>query len=115
MSRRSNAALFIATLLFTVPLSAKSADHVNPVCTAKNTVVADVVALDEAFFNNRLGTFQSGGMMFALRRDVVSNAGGAYDLQQGKVMLRPDKRPRPIVLRMNAEDCLDIRFQNLLA
>ena len=29
-------------------------------------------------------------------------------------MLRPDKRPRPIVLRANAGDCLQISFQNLL-
>ena len=30
-------------------------------------------------------------------------------------MLRPDKRPRPMVLRMNVDDCLEVRFQNLLA
>ena len=29
-------------------------------------------------------------------------------------MLRPDKRPRPMVLRMNVDDCLEVRFQNLL-
>ncbi len=37
------------------------------------TVVAKVVALDQAFYNNRLGAFQAGGMIFALRGDVVSN------------------------------------------
>src|ERR1043166_540994 len=115
MSRRLNTALFIATLLFTLPLAAKEVGHMNPVCTPANTVVADVGALAEAFYNNRLGTFQSGGMMFALRRDIQSNASGAYDLQPGKVMLRANKRPRPMVLRMNVGDCLDIRFQNLLA
>ena len=30
-------------------------------------------------------------------------------------MLRPDKRARPIVLRMNVGDCLQVNFQNLLA
>ena len=30
-------------------------------------------------------------------------------------MLRPDKRPRPIVLRMNVGDCLQVKFENLLA
>jgi hypothetical protein len=78
-------------------------------------VRADVVALDEAFYNNRLGTFQSGGMMFALRRDIQSNAPAAYDMQPGKVMLRTNKRPRPMVLRMNVGDCLEIHFQNLLS
>ena len=36
-------------------------------------------------------------------------------LTAGKVMLRADKRPRPIVLRMNLGDCLQVNFQNLLA
>ncbi|HKP12626.1 MAG TPA: hypothetical protein VJZ91_10965, partial [Blastocatellia bacterium] len=36
------------------------------------------------------------------------------ELKPGKVMLRPDKRPRPIVLRANVGDCLQISFQNLL-
>src|SRR6185503_7132505 len=33
----------------------------------------------------------------------------------GNVRLRPDKRPRPIVLRMNSGDCMRITFTNLLA
>ena len=33
----------------------------------------------------------------------------------GKVSLRPDKRPRPLVLRVAAGDCLTINLQNLLA
>jgi manganese oxidase len=81
---------------------------------AQRTVTADVVALDQAFYNNRLGSFQAGGMIFALRGDVVSNNGSAQ-LTAGNVMLRPDKRPRPMVLRMNLGDCIKINFQNLLA
>ncbi|HKO57011.1 MAG TPA: hypothetical protein VJ276_14135 [Thermoanaerobaculia bacterium] len=84
------------------------------ICKPANTVHADVVALDQAFYNNRLGTFQSGGMIFALRRDVVAN-NGAAELQAGHVMLRTSKRPRPMVLRMNVGDCLEVAFQNLLA
>jgi len=30
-------------------------------------------------------------------------------------MVRPDKRPRPIVLRVDVGDCLEVSFQNLLA
>ncbi|HEX2832585.1 MAG TPA: hypothetical protein VHW00_06200 [Thermoanaerobaculia bacterium] len=104
-------ALFLLILGALVPLVAQ-AD--NP-CTPQNTTRADVVALDQAFYNNRLGAFQSGGTIYALRRDVVSNAGGASALTAGKVMLRPDKRPRPIVLRVNEGSCLEIAFQNLLA
>jgi manganese oxidase len=75
---------------------------------------ADVVALDQVFFWNRLGAVQPQGMMFALRRDVVSTSGGTT-LSAGNVQLRPGKRPRPLVLRMNVGDCLQINFQNLLA
>ncbi len=86
-------------------------------CT--NTITADVVALDQPFFYNRLGAVNPAGMIYALRRDVVDasgvplTAGGAA--VPGDVSLRPDKRPRPIVLRMNVGDCLEINFTNLLA
>jgi hypothetical protein len=83
---------------------------------AQRIITADVVALDQAFYNNRLGAFQAGGMIFALRRDVVNNVNpNDPNLVAGKVMLRPDKRPRPLVLRMNVGDCLQVNFQNLLA
>src|SRR4051812_14908920 len=81
---------------------------------AQRTITADVVALDQAFYNNRLGAFQAGGMIFALRGDVVSN-NGSDQLTAGNVMLRGDKRPRPMVLRMDVGDCIKINFQNLLA
>jgi manganese oxidase len=81
-------------------------------CTA--TVQADVVALDQAFQVNRLGTTRTDGEIYALRADVVSTDPTSTELQPGKVMLREDKRPRPLVLRVNAGDCLEIRFANLL-
>ena len=86
-----------------------------PTLSAQRTIQADVVALDQAFYNNRLGAFQPGGMIFALRGDVVSNVPGSSELVAGQVMLRPDKRPRPMVLRMNVGDCMQVNFQNLLA
>lgn len=82
----------------------------DPACRA---ISANVVALDQAFYVNRMGALQTGGMIFALRSDVVSTDGSAT-LQPGKVMLRADKRPRPMVLRMDMEDCLTVHFQNLL-
>ncbi len=80
--------------------------------TCARTLVAEVVALDQVFFWNRLGAVQPHGQMFALRRDVVPVSGTV--LSAGNVRLRSDKRPRPIVLRMNVGDCLRIDFQNLL-
>src|SRR2546430_5265469 len=77
------------------------------------TVKADVVALDQPFFYNRFGASNPAGMIFALRRDVVP-INVALGLVAGNVRLRPDKRPRPLVLRMNVGDCLQIQFQNLL-
>ena len=81
--------------------------------TCARTLTADVVALDQVFFWNRLGAVQPQGMMFALRRDVIA-FDGSTNLTPGNVQLRPEKRPRPLVLRMNVGDCLRIQFQNLL-
>jgi len=103
LARLAGAAMTLTVLVAT--------DAFAQVCD--RTIKADVVALDQAFYNNRLGAIQAGGMIFALRRDVVS-IGGTGPLRPGYVMLRPDKRPRPMVLRMNVGDCLEVRFQNLL-
>jgi hypothetical protein len=85
-------------------------------CTSSNTKVANVVALDQVFFWNRLGAVQPQGMIFALRRNVIAKSGiPSAPLVAGQVMLKKDKRPRPIVLRMNVGDCLQINFTNLLA
>src|SRR5215472_18379037 len=88
-----------------------------PACQRQLT--ANVVALDQVFFYNRLGAQNPAGMIYALRRDVVDVAAGKTEAQggvlsPGRVALRPDKRPRPLVLRMNVRDCLTINFQNLL-
>ncbi|MEM7051938.1 MAG: hypothetical protein AAF604_19885 [Acidobacteriota bacterium] len=81
-------------------------------------VNADIVALDQPFFYNRLGASQPDGQIFALRSDVVCVPGtkcSEDELQPGRVMLRPDKRPRPMVLRVPEGDCLRIELENLLA
>jgi plastocyanin len=82
--------------------------------TCTRTVVAKVVALDQAFYVNRFGALQAGGMIFALERDIVSMDGG-NELQPGKVMVRPDRRPRPLTLRVDKGDCVEIQFHNLLS
>ncbi len=84
------------------------------------TITANVVALDQPIMFNRLGAQNVNGMVYALRRDVVDKTTGKAEseggtLTAGNVKLREDKRPRPITLRMNVGDCLQIIFQNLLA
>ncbi|HKU76602.1 MAG TPA: hypothetical protein VJR02_22010 [Pyrinomonadaceae bacterium] len=82
------------------------------VCT--RTVKADVVALDQAITYNRLGAMNPHGMIYALKQDVVA-IDSAKGLSAGNVRMRSDKRPRPIVLRMNSGDCLRITFTNWLS
>ena len=75
-------------------------------------VSADVVAFDQVYTYNRFGAFNPAGMMYALRADVEPIIG--KELTAGNVQLRKDKRPRPIVLRVNEGQCLQVTFQNLL-
>jgi manganese oxidase len=98
----------LVLVLFAVSVSAKAQ---TPTCN--RTISADVVALDQVFFWNRLGAVEPQGMIFALKRDVVP-INPALGLVAGNVQLRADKRPRPIALRMNVGDCLQINFTNLL-
>jgi hypothetical protein len=87
---------------------------VKPMPDCRRIITADVVALDQPIVYNRLGAMNPGGMMFALRNDVraIDSASGVV---AGNVRLRDYKRPRPLVLRMNVGDCLQILFQNLLS
>jgi manganese oxidase len=94
----------------------------------QRVVRAEVVALDQVLTYNRFGSINPYGMIFALRRDVVTSpsegGSGGQPLSSpdpardsahaGRVMLRLDKRPRPMVLRGNVGDRLTITFTNLL-
>ena len=68
------------------------------------TIRADVVVIDQPIMHNRLGAQNINAMMFALKRDVDPR----------HAALRADKRPRPMVLRMAEEDCLDVTLTNWL-
>jgi hypothetical protein len=103
-------ALVIISLL-TSPLLAEQAALPQ---RCETIIRANVVALDQAFQVNRLGTTRTDGEIYALRDDVVSTDPSTKELRPGKVMLRSDKRPRPLVLRVNAGSCLEITFTNLL-
>jgi hypothetical protein len=95
------------------------------ICSGKETYTADVVLFDTFMMFNRLGAQNPNWMMYALARDMVDGADNpltAEDLDsqdkrdglRGNVSLRPDKRPRPLVLRIPADSCLEITFSNLL-
>src|SRR5215207_4232270 len=99
---------FFMLLLMTVSTNAQT----TPVC--ERIVKADVVALDQVIVYNRLGTVNPGGMIYALKQDVVA-IDPLKGIVAGNVRLRSDKRPRPIVLRMNNGDCLRVNFTNLLS
>ncbi len=86
--------------------------------TCARTITAEVVALDQVFFLNRRGACMPHGQIYALKRDVVDSTTGAScataACTAGNVELRPDKRARPLVLRMNVDDCLQVNFTNLI-
>jgi manganese oxidase len=89
-----------------------------PVCG--RTVKAEVVAFDQPLMFNRIGAQNVNGMIYALRSDVVDQSTGKPEaaggtLTAGNVLLRPDKRPRPIALRVAVGDCLEVKFTNLLS
>ncbi|MBK9517187.1 MAG: hypothetical protein IPO09_07480 [Anaeromyxobacter sp.] len=83
------------------------------------TVRADVVVLDQPLMFNRLGSQNVNGIVYALRGDLVDLTGLPLSrgglAAPGNVALRPDKRPRPLTLRVAAGDCLEVQFQNLLS
>lgn len=96
---------------------APSPESVSAVLEAPSsgtTVFANVVSIDQMYVYDRFGAFNPAGMVYALMRDVVA-ADPAKPIGPGNAMLRPGKRPRPLVLRVNLGDTLVISFTNWLA
>jgi len=88
-------------------------DRPIPISPCARIITADVVAFDQVYTYNRFGAFNPGGMMYALKRDVVAIQPDTRP-GPGNAQLRHDKRPRPIVLRVNEGDCLQVTFTNWL-
>lgn len=100
--------------LFTILLLALTSCGHDPITKDVARVIhADVVALDHNIYFNRFGSHDPYGMIFALKSDVQSKD-STQELRAGKVTLRSDKRPRPLVLRANVGDILEVTFTNLL-
>jgi len=87
-------------------------DHYAVPCN--RTIHADVVTLDQVIWYNRFGAVDPYGMIFALASDVVPRQPGTT-IAPGMVRLKNVKRPRPLVLRANVGDCLEITITNLLS
>jgi len=86
----------------------------GPACSSSGrTVTVNVVALDQPFMLNRLGASMPQGMIFSLLEDIVPQSGTS--LTAGNAVLRADKRPRPLVLRMSCGDSMTVQFWNLLS
>ena len=102
----------------------------NPTSCPDSALIADVVAIDHPMVFNRLGAQNVNWMMYALRHDVVDlKSQKILDYDKDKeelfeqvkkrnksrdVALRPDLRPRPLVLRVAAGGYLKVNFTNLL-
>jgi hypothetical protein len=103
---------FFLTMMLVCCAGLVQAQTAEPTPSCVRTIKADVVAFDQPFFYNRLGAVNPAGMIYALRRDVEAKSFAG--LVPGNVRLKKYKRARPIVLRMNVGDCIQILFQNLL-
>jgi hypothetical protein len=98
---------------------AMTAPAAHAAISCQRQITANVVAFDKPLMYNRLGASNVNGMMYALKRDVINTqsmlpltAGGAAT--PGQLDLRPDKRHRPLALRVRTGDCLTVNLQNLL-
>lgn len=95
----------------TTPVVHSPEDQASTACGKAPDIKAEIVAFEQAYVLNRFGAYVPAGMMYALRGDVV-----ALDAQKpigpGNVKLREDKRPRPLVLRVNEGDCLQVTLHN---
>jgi len=129
------AVMMLASMGYATPVAAGTCPvDVQTFPAGGQTLTANVVAIDQAIMFNRLGAQNVNWMVYALERDVVTanhpdilvggiptpnplngiplTKGGAA--MPGFVALRPDKRPRPLVLRVAAGDCLQVNLTNLL-
>lgn len=98
------------------PVSGQSGDpspYLAPNYVSGDKVIINLVALDQPWFYNRLGATQPTGMIYALEHDVVAKD-PRQPIGPGNAKLRNDKRPRPVVLRCNQGDMIEIRFKNYL-
>jgi len=113
MSGRKTLLFLISSLAVASALPAQITCPQSTSLSGPATIKASIAAIDQPFMLNRFGAAMTQGMIFALTGDVVAKSGGGAP-SAGNAMLRPNKRPRPLVLRVRQGDCLQITLTNLL-
>ena len=88
-----------AAPLICIALAGAARAEGSPVCA--RTIRADIVAIEQAYLLNRFSAFVPAGMLFALATDVVALDPDKGPVGPGNAMLRPDKRPRLLRLRLS--------------
>lgn len=82
-----------------------------PCCTDENIKVFEIAAVQAKLIYNRYGWHDPQGRFFVLKEDIEKE--GTLDnylrkVEAGKI------RPEPLVIRVNAGDCIEIRLTNFL-
>ncbi len=111
--------LFLSCILIFLATACKIIDDSGDNGRVVQRIVhADVVALEQPLYYNRFGSVNPYGMVYALKRDVTEVMEGEEWLPglscPSKVRLQTGKRPRPLTLRGNVDDILEITFTNQL-
>jgi manganese oxidase len=131
--RTLNASLFsqvLTGLLFALLFQGLAQTHSNHagaeslvVDRAPALIRAEVVALDQPIVYNRFGSLNPYGMMYALEKDVeavpvTADGKQTWTLEglscEAQWQLKSYARPRPLVLRGNVGDTLELTFTNRL-
>lgn len=82
-----------------------------PCCTDENIKVFEIAAVQAKLIYNRFGWHDPQGRFFVLKEDIEKE--GTLDNYLGKVE-SGEIRPEPLVIRVNAGDCIEIRLTNFL-
>lgn len=82
-----------------------------PCRTTENIKVFEIAAVQANLVYNDFGWHDPQGRFFVLKEDIERE--GTLDAYLAKVECG-DIRPEPLVIRVNAGDCVEIRFTNLL-
>ena len=82
-----------------------------PCCTDKSIKVFEIAAVQAKLIYNRFGWHDPQGRFFVLKEEIEKE--GTLDnylkkVEAGKI------RPEPLVIRVNAGDCIEIRLTNFL-
>lgn len=82
-----------------------------PCCTDERIKVFEIAAVQADLVYNRYGWHDPQGRFFVLKEDIEKE--GTLENYIAKVECG-EIRPEPLVIRVNAGDCIEIRFTNLL-